>query len=159
MLGKFFGREKMQMKGILLSTFLLISITGCSSLILTPADFSWPVEDVLKINDKGIVTIERYTFSINVKQLFYAEFKDSTKFIGQEIRMIRDKAGYYFITAKGFKNVFLFLPIENGLKLENKIEISETEALSNPILNQESPNIRLIDGSKKYLLNNKGIVR
>lgn len=149
----------MTIRRLAISVVVLIGIAGCSSLVLTPSDFSWPVENVLKVDDKGFVAEDRYTFSINLKKLFYEEFKDSTSFAGKEIRIIRDKTGYYYITGIDYKNVYVFIPVENGMKLENKILISETEKLTSPIFNQKSPNIELIDGSKKYLLNHKGIVR
>lgn len=144
---------------IILITLTLITTYGCSSLILSPSDFSWPIENVLKVDEKGFVSEDRYTFSISVKKLYFEEFKDSTNFSGKELRIIRDKSGYYYITGKEFKNVYLFIPVENGMKLEKKITISETEGLTSPVLNQKSPNIELIDGSKKYLLNYKGLVR
>ncbi|MBS3945091.1 MAG: hypothetical protein KGZ42_06295 [Melioribacter sp.] len=144
---------------IVIISLVLITTYACSSLILSPSDFSWPIENVLKVNDKGFISEDRYTFSINVKKLFFEEFKDSTNYSGKELRIIRDKSGYYYITGKEFKNVYLFLPVENGMKLENKIKILETEGLTAPVFNQKSPNIELIDGSKKYLLNYKGLVR
>ena len=144
---------------IILISLTLLTTYGCSSLILSPSDFSWPIENVLKVDEKGFVSEDRYTFTINVKKLFFEEFKDSTNYSGKEIRIIRDKSGYYYITGKDFKNVYLFLPIENGMKLEKKITISETENLTAPVLNQKSPNIELIDGTKKFLLNYKGLVR
>jgi len=139
--------------------FIPLFIAGCSSVILTNADFSWPVEDVLKINENGNVKEERYTFSINVKPLFQQEFADSNLALGKEIRVIRDKIGYYYITGINFKNVYLFIPIEGGLKLKEKIILSETEPLTVPAFNQKSPNIELLDGSRKFLMNHKGIVR
>jgi hypothetical protein len=45
--------------------------------------------------------------------------------LGKEIRIIRDKSGYYYIAASGFKNVYLFLPVEGGMKLEETILISK----------------------------------
>lgn len=143
----------------ILISLILITTYACSSLILSPSDFSWPIENVLKVDDKGFISEDRYTFSINVKKLFYEEFKDSTNFSGKELRIIRDKLGYYYMTGKEFKNVYLFMPVENGMKLEKKINISETEKLTAPVFNQKLPNIELIDGSKKYLLNVNGIVR
>jgi hypothetical protein len=144
---------------IVIISIVLITTYACSSLILSPSDFSWPIENVLKVDERGFVSEDRYTFSLNVKKLFFEEFKDSTNFSGKELRIIRDKSGYYYITGKEFKNVYLFLPVENGMKLEKKITISETESLTSPVLNQKSPNIELIDGSKKYLMNYKGLVR
>ncbi len=139
--------------------FIPLFAAGCSSVILQPADFSWPVEDVLKVNEKGFITAERYTFSVNVKPLFQKEFADSNLALGKEVRIIRDKIGYYYITASNFKNVYLLMPVEGGMKLEETIVISETQGLASPIFNQKSPNIELLDGSNKYLLNINGITR
>jgi hypothetical protein len=50
------------------------------------------------------------------------------------------------------------MTVEGGMKLENKILVSETGLVS-PAFNQKSPNIELLDSPNKYLLNNKGIVR
>ncbi len=138
-------------------TFLIIS--GCAALILQPADFSWPIENVLKIDEKGFIKEDRHTFTINVKPIFHEEHRDSNLALGKEIRIIRSQAGYYFITASNFKNIYVLIPIESGMKLVNKINISETQPLLNPAFNQKSPYIELIDGSKKYLLNHKGLVR
>lgn len=139
--------------------FILILLSGCAALILSPADFSWPIENAIKVDEKGFIKEDRYTFSINIKPIFYEEFKDSNLALGKEIRIIRNYTGYYFITASNFKNVYVLMPVEGGMKLINKITISEKEPLNSPAFNQKSPNIELIDGTKKYLLNHKGIVR
>ncbi|MCX7876060.1 MAG: hypothetical protein N2321_07840 [Melioribacteraceae bacterium] len=141
---------------IIITTILLYS---CTTLTLKPADFAWPIENVLKVDNKGFITEQRYSFSVNVKPIFFDEFKDSTNFVGKELRIIRDKAGFYFITGKDFKNVYVFKSIENGLMLENKIIISETQALASPVFNQRNQFIELIDSQKKYQLTSKGLVR
>lgn len=141
-----------------LSALLIFIISACSSLTLKPADYSWPIENVLKVDNKGFVEEQRYSFTLKVKALFYEEFKDSTNFSGKEIRLIRDKVGFYYITGKDFKNVYVFESEENGMDLENKILITET-GLTSPMFNQKSPNIELLDNSNKYLLNNEGLVR
>lgn len=143
----------------LISLGTLLIFSGCAAVILKPADFSWPIENVVKVDEKGFIKEDRYTFSINVKRIFFEEHKDSNLALGKEIRIIRSQAGYYFITASNFRNVYVFLPVEGGMKLIKKILISESEILSHPAFNQKAPYIELIDGQKKYLLNHKGIVR
>ncbi len=138
--------------------FLVLIIAACSSLMLKPADFSWPIENALKVDGKGFIEEQRYAFTLKVKPLFFEEFADSNNFAGKEIRIIRDKLGYVYLTAKKFKNVYVMMTVEGGMKLENKILISET-GLNSPVFNQKSPNIELLDTPNKYLLNNKGIVR
>lgn len=139
--------------------FILSLFAGCAAVVLRPADFSWPIENAIKVDEKGFIKEERYTFSINVKPIFYEEFRDSNLALGKEIRIIRNQAGYYFITASNFKNVYVLIPVEGGMKLVNKIMLSENETLNTPAFNQKAPNIELIDGTKKYLLNHKGLVR
>lgn len=137
----------------------LFIAAGCSSVMLQPADFSWPVETVLKVNQNGLVSEDRYAFDINVKPIFYEEFSDSNSVAGKEIRIIRDRAGHYYFTGSGFKNIYLFMPVEGGMQLTNKLNISDSLTLKTPMFNQKSTNVELIDGSKKYLVIGKEIVR
>jgi hypothetical protein len=142
----------------LLSFIIIIIAAACSSLTLKPADYSWPIENSLKVDTKGFVEEQRYAFTLKVKTLFFEEFADSNNCAGKEIRIIRDKLGYVYITGKDFKNVYIFLVIEGGMKLENKVLIAE-KGLAAPAFNQKAPNIELLDGSGKFILNHKGIVR
>lgn len=143
---------------VFISVFSLLFLYSCATLELKPADFSWPIESVLKIDDNGMASEDRYTFSFNIKPLFYEEMQDSLAYLDREVRIIRNVEGYYFITAQGFKNVYVFLPSEGSLELEEKILISET-GLEKPILNQRSPFIELIDGPNKYYLTKSEIQR
>lgn len=145
-------------QGFVISAVIIIA-AACSSLKLIPADYAWPIENALKVDSKGLIEEQRYSFTLNVKPLFFAEFNDSTNYIGKELRVIRDRTGYYFITGKDFKNVYVLKTIESGMQLENKILISETKTLNTPAFNQKAPNIELLDSPNKYLLNYKGIVR
>jgi hypothetical protein len=140
----------------LLSIFFLAA--GCSGLKLQPADFSWPVESVLMVNDEGNVIEERYSMEFNTKELFSEEFGDSVPFIGNEIRLIRDRHGFYFITARNFKNVYVFREKDGSLLLCTKIFISET-GLQAPALNQRNSYIELVDSNFRANLTYKGIER
>lgn len=138
---------------------LIISITivtACSSLKLSPAEFAWPIESVLKINNDGFAKEERYSFSFNTKSLFMEEMQDSMAYVGKELRIIRNQDGYYFITSKGFKNVYIFETSEGSFSLKEKITINET-GLNNPFFNQRTPYIELIDGDFKAYLTNEGL--
>jgi len=135
---------------------LLVTITGCSPLSLKPADFGWPVESVLKADSKGMVQENRYQLSFNIRPMIFAETGDSTN-ASIIVRVIRDRAGYYFITAQGFKHVYVFGTGDGALTLESKIMISET-GLNAPAFNARPPHVQLLNGSgRPVLLSKSGI--
>ncbi|HOV98700.1 MAG TPA: hypothetical protein PK595_03900 [Bacteroidota bacterium] len=124
---------------------LLLSFSvGCSTVTLKPADFAWPVEVVLKPDTNGFVKESRFQVSFNIKPLLFEEFKDSVNIADRSIRLIRDLRGYYFITGKAFKHVYVFGQADASLKLEKKILVSE-KGLEAPALNQKNQLIELID--------------
>ena len=141
---------------IILVLFLIGTFTACSVLTLTPANFAWPIESVLKVNDEGEVSEERYSFSFDAKGIYYEEFQDSLAYLDRELRIIRDVQGYYFITGARFKNVYVFRADDGAMVLNNKIIISES-GVQNPAFNQRSPHIELIDGEKTLKLTHQGI--
>jgi len=141
---------------IILFLFLILITVACSVLTLQPANFSWPIESVLSVNDNGKVTEDRYSIEVNTVGLFFEEFQDSLSYRGKEIRMIRDNQGFYFMTASNFKNVYVFKAEDGALKLEKKIFISEF-GLQAPAFNQRDPYIELVDGTNKMNLTHKGI--
>ena len=130
-------------------SFLILA--GCSSLILKPADFAWPVESVLSVDSQGKVQSERYSFSVDVKALLFAETQDSVNILKINLRIIRDVKGYYFITASQFKNVYVFEQTVGGLKLKNKILVAQS-GLTEPALNQRVPYVQLVNGKNPALL-------
>ena len=140
---------------------LAIVLAGCSSLMLRPADFSWPVEVTLKPDAKGNVQEGRYQVSFNVKALLFEELQDSVTVVKHTLHVLRDHAGYYFITAKGFKNVYVFGQGDGALKLEKKILVSE-HGLEAPAMNQKPLFVQLINENKEneapVLLTKDGLV-
>jgi hypothetical protein len=147
------------MKQINFLLFLLLAFAAaCSTLKLQQADFAWPVESVISVNENGKVSDDRYSISFDIKSLFFEETKDSSAYEGKKIRMLRDINGYYFITAEKFKNVYVFQMDNGSMVLHNKIFISEV-GIVDPALNQRTPYIELIDGGKSLYLTNNGIDR
>jgi hypothetical protein len=143
---------------IILIYFSFIVLAGCSSLTLRPGDFGWPIESVLKVDEKGMIEDKQYYFSINVKDLLYNETQDSVNISNVTMRIIRDMNGYYFMTASKFKNVYVFEQIEGGLKLMNKILVAQ-DGIENPAFNQRPPYIQLLNGQNpSILLTNEGIL-
>jgi len=130
-------------------SFLILA--GCSSLTLKPCDFSWPVESALSVDGQGNVQSERYSFSLNVKELLFAETKDSVNVTKVTLRMIRNMKGFYFITASQFQNVYVFEQTEGCLKLKNEILVAQN-GLSEPAFNQRVPYIQLVRGQNPAIL-------
>jgi len=145
------------MKSIILMVMgiLMISLVGCSSLKLAPANFAWSIETVLPVDQNGMVTEKRYAFSFNAKPLFFAEKGDSALYYDEELHIIKNEKGFYFITAKSFSGVYVFQESDGALSLTNKIAFEQK--LSNPAFNSRLPWIELVDGESKYLLDNKGL--
>ena len=141
---------------LILFSFLILITAACSVLTLQPANFSWPLESVLPVDDNGKVTEDRYSLEVNTVGLFFEEFQDSLSYKGKEIRMIRDNQGFYFLTSTNFKNVYVFKADEGKLVQENKIFISEF-GLKTPAFNQRDPYVELVDGTNKMNLTHKGI--
>lgn len=131
-------------------------LAGCSTLQLKPADFSWPVESVIHVDNNGQASDDRYSLTFNAKPLFFEEAGDSLAFVNKDLRVIRDTLGYYYITGNNFKNVYVFTMGEGAFNLDEKIQISET-GISNPVFNQRPPYIELVVGDKQYFLSNNGI--
>jgi len=142
------------MKCTIIFVLSSLLLAGCSSLILKPADFSWPVESVMKVDRKGMIEEQRNNFSVNVKGLLFAETQDSINVTTHTLHLIRDIKGYYFITGPKFKNVYVFEQAEGGLKLAAKILIKE-QGLEDPAFNQKAPYIQLLNEKDKPLLLSK----
>jgi hypothetical protein len=88
------------------------------------------------------------------------EFKDTQENAtgaGVTVRVIRDREGFYYITAPNFKNVYVFKPGEGELKQQRRIEIGET-AMADPKFNQRDTYIELLNGSASIRLNKGGIM-
>ncbi len=144
------------MKQLIITMLFLITAAACSVLTLQPANFGWPIESVLPVDENGKVVEDRYSIEVNTVGLFFEEFQDSLSYKGKKINLIRDTQGFYFLTSNNFKNVYVFKAEEGKMILENKIFISEF-GLQTPAFNQRNPYIELIDGSNKMNLTYKGV--
>ncbi len=141
---------------------ILVFLEACSSLVLKPADFAWPVESVVNVDNNGNAEIKRYSISFDAKALFLKETGDSTAYRDQQLRVIRNSNGYYFMVANNFKDVYVFTVKDGVFKLEKKIEISDKTGIQNPAFNQRSPLVELVfgdDGNQKVNLTEDGIMK
>ncbi len=146
----------MMKKNLYLIFLALLIYPACSTLTLQSANFSWPIESVLPVDHSGNVVEKKYSVEFDTRPVFFEEFQDSSAYEGKEIRLIRDHEGYYYLTSRNFKNVYVFQAEDGNLVLNNKIPISET-GIVNPAFNQRSNYIELIDGDSKLNLTHEGI--
>lgn len=147
-------------KLITASLVIALFIGGCASLKLEPADFAWQTEEILDVDNTGMVSAARYATAFNVKPMLQKEFAADTMQAKntKEIRVIRDKAGFYYIVAKKFKNVYVFAAAEGNLKLENTIAASQTE-MADPKFNfnVKTNSYELWNGKDKFVLTKAGV--
>ncbi len=147
--------------GILIVPIALL-LAGCGGLALRPAEFAWPFESVFKVDAKGFAAEEeepgRYFIKFNAKPLLFEETGDSVHVADRTFRVIRDGEGYYYITGKEFKNVYVFASSEGALTLQKKIPVSE-KGLESPAFNQRPPFIQLLNGKEKARMLDKDGVK
>ncbi len=143
---------------VLISMVTSLAMIGCSSLQLQPADFAWQADEILEINSKGMVTAKQYSVSFTVTPLLAKEFaEDSAALKGtNEVRMIRDKAGFYYLTGKKFKNVYVLAQSDGALAVSNTISISVDKAMEDPKFDQKESYIELWNGKDKYQVTKGG---
>lgn len=148
------------MKALLntLSTLIIgVLLTACGGkMTLTNVNFATPFEKVMQINENGQVLDQRSGLSFNVATLLTNENLQLSEYVGREVRVIRNQQGYYFVTASGFKNVYVMESGESTLKAVNTIKISDA-GLQNPAFNQRTQYVQLIDSGRSFNLTRNGI--
>jgi hypothetical protein len=130
---------------------LALLLPACASLTLEQVDYAWPVESVLTVQDNNTVSEGRHALTFNVAPLAEKEFQDLNALRRKQIRILRNTEGYYFITAPGFKHVYVMAPHASELTLHSRLEVSE-QGLRKPALNQRMPYVELLDGTSVRLL-------
>ncbi len=136
---------------------LIFVVTACgSSVKVTNVNFAQPVETVMTANSNGDVSDARSGLSFNIREVLDNEGISRSDFGGTSVRVIKNHNGYYFVTARGFRNVYVMEVRENELRAKEVIRIS-SERLTNPVLNQRDPNIQLVDGDRSWNLRKDGI--
>jgi hypothetical protein len=120
-------------------------LSSCASLTIDRAQFAWPVESLLTVSGTNWVDDGKRSLAFSVSQIAQEEFGDSAALKGKQIRVIRNLEGYYFLTGKQFRNVYVFAAGKASLEFERKIEVSQS-GLKDPAMNQRPPYIELLDG-------------
>jgi len=120
---------------------LLFGAAACGpALVLQGVDYAQPIESVLSPNSDAKVHDQRYAVKFNISPVLEEEGVSSV----EQVRLIRNSAGYYFLTAEGFSNVYVFAPEESELSLETIINITGN-GLQQPAFNQRNGQIELVD--------------
>ena len=143
-------------RAVLILLAAALALPGCA-LTLKPVDFSWSYESVLTADSAGYVRAEPKTIAFNAGELFRAETKDPAAAAGTIVRIIRDYDGYYFITAPGFKHVYIFNGAKGELTLKKKVLIAE-QGMEKPFFNRRDLGIELVANGQAFLLSRKGII-
>ncbi|MDX1591585.1 MAG: hypothetical protein R3283_06470, partial [Balneolaceae bacterium] len=133
----------------------LIGTSACGpSLVLENVDYAQPIESVLTPDSDNQVHDQRFAIKFNITNILAEEDLSSVN----QIRLIRNSAGYYFVTAAGFNHVYVFEPAESELSLTSRISVAEN-GLGQPAFNQRSTHIELVDLSSgsTYNLDQNGI--
>ena len=144
-------------KAVLVWFLAILALPGCASVTLKPVDFSWSFESVLTADSAGYVKAEPKTIAFNAEELFRFETTGQCAAAGMIVRIIRDYDGYYFITAPGFRHVYIFNGSNGKLTLRKKVLIAE-QGMEKPFFNRRDLGIELVANGQAYLLNRKGIV-
>ncbi|CAN5261322.1 hypothetical protein BH23BAC3_BH23BAC3_11970 [soil metagenome] len=132
---------KPKLTTLTLCVALLFGAAACGpSLVLQDVDYAQPIESVLAPDENSEVHDQRYAVKFSIAPVLEEEGLTSV----DEIRLIRNRAGYYFLTAAGFNSVYVFEPAESELALATKIEITEN-GLEQPAFNQRDEHIELVD--------------
>ena len=146
----------------ILSVLVLCGLTvfmGCSqALTISDVDYAQPIETVLQPSEEGVISDVQHGLSFNILPIQYAETGDTTSVTTEEVRMIRGREGFYYITASGYQHVYVMEPEERSLKLKKKIMIRE-EGISQPAFNQRNPYVQLLnrETGENYALSAEGI--
>lgn len=135
--------------------FFMMILTGCgSSLVIQNVNYSQPLESVLSPDSDNMVHDQRYAIQFSITPILEYEGIDAV----DEIRMIRNTGGFYFVTADGFNNVYIFAPGEGELVLHEEVELTDGPILE-PAFNQRGTHVELINQSsgQTYNLDQNGI--
>lgn len=148
---------KQKLSTLLLCIALLFGAAACGpSLVLQGVDYAQPIESVLSPDSNADVHDQRYAVKFNISPVLQEEGVSSV----DQIRLIRNSAGYYFLTSQGFNNVYVFFPEASKLELESKINITNN-GLQQPAFNQRSGTVELVDMSTgdTYNLDQNGLIQ
>lgn len=133
----------------------MLSVAACGpSLVIQNVDYSQPIESVITPAEDNTIHDQRYAISFSIAPLLTEENISSV----DEVHLIRNHRGYYFVTAAGFSNIYVLKAAEGELALQTKIQLTGN-GLGQPALNQRGDHIEVVDLStgQTYQVNEEGI--
>jgi hypothetical protein len=128
---------------VLLLAGTITVASACNKFIVEQVNYAQPIESVLEPNEKGVVQDLRYGITFNIKPFEQKELGDQDSLKIDNVRLIRNAQGLYFITANNFRHVYVMQPVESALELKKKIRISE-ERLVAPAFNLRDGEVQLV---------------
>ncbi|MBN1968469.1 MAG: hypothetical protein JXR48_06085 [Candidatus Delongbacteria bacterium] len=147
----------MRIRKVLFIALISAYVVSCNNpTLISKADYNWPLEKVIQVTNDGLQVKTPDIFAFEVTVFFEKE----GIVLGEDgalIRMIMGDKGYYYLTAKGFKTVYVLQWVEGGLAIKKEIKVSD-EGLINPFFNQKKTNVLLVDGDNSYSINFTGII-
>lgn len=137
----------------LISLWAVLFLTGaaCKTFVVEDVNYAQQIESVLHPDKDGVVEDIRHGISFNINPFIKQEFGESDSVNVDEIHLIRNEKGYYFITASQFKHVYVMEPGRSKLKQTNKIKVSDT-GLTSAAFNLRSPFVQLVDTQNREVL-------
>lgn len=143
---------------ISLLSVLILTGTACKTFVVEDVNYAQRIESVLHPDDEGMVYDIRHGINFSILPFKQQEFEESDSTAVEEVHLIRNNKGFYFITASHFKHVYVMKPGKSSLKQINKIRVSE-QGLTSAAFNLRSPFVQLVDMKQKEVLslNEEGI--
>jgi hypothetical protein len=135
---------------------LALLLSGCG-LTIEGVHYGWPVESVLTVGPDNRVADGHNGVSFSVAEIAQEEFQDSSALQSKQVRLLRSDEGYYFLTARGFKNVYVFSPGPAKLHVKSRLAVAPN-GLLDPALNQRTPYVELVDGTSVKKLTSNDIL-
>jgi hypothetical protein len=145
---------KLAFSALAMGVALLMSTSACSTYIPS-VDYSQPTESIVAPDAENYIHDRRFGIVFSIAPLLERENMNSV----EQVRLIRNKRGYYFITAPGFRHVYVLEPKPGQLKFDNRIELT-ADGLQRPGFNQRGDYIEVVDRGtgEVYQINEEGTI-
>ncbi|WP_114984115.1 hypothetical protein [Cyclonatronum proteinivorum] len=136
---------------------LTLTLSACGGqMVIQNVNFAHPFEMVMEADAEANVSDTRSGLTFSMDKILEKENISRADFAGTSVHMIRNQDGLYFLTAPGFRHVFILESGEGELKEAETVRIPG-ERLQNPAFNQRAPFIQLVDGDRTFSLSATGL--